>query len=122
VNTNKKKSNLALKIIGIAGICFYILFLIEEGAPIFKNASFKEYSVYLLFAIFLFGIYLLWKNLIISGLTLILWHLIQWSLVLWIWVDGAMTLIFGFPAAIFGIVVLIIGIVQKKKHKTLNSK
>jgi len=110
-----KSKNIELKIIGIVGVILYILFLISEKAPLFNGASFADISVYLLFIIFLAGIFLLWKNLILSGIICILWHAIQWALVMWVWPDGAMTLIFGLPIAIFGIIALITGIIQKRK-------
>lgn len=114
MKTDKKKSNLVLKIIGIIGICLYVLFLVGEEIPLWKDVSFAETSVYLLFLFFLIGIYFIWKNLIISGVTLILWHAIQWAFVYWVWDGGEMTLLFGFPVAIFGIAILIVGIVQNK--------
>ncbi|WP_167613398.1 hypothetical protein [Maribellus sediminis] len=113
--TKKTSSNIALKIVGIFGVVLYVLFLLEEKVPLFKNVSFAEVSVYLLFVIYLIGILTLWRNLIAAGIICILWHVIQWTLVLWVWVDGDMTLIFGFPIAIYGLVVLVIGLLQKRK-------
>ena len=113
----KYSREITLKITGIIGVILYILFLIGDGVPLINNITFAEISVYLLFLVFLVGIFLLWKNLILSGITCILWHAIQWALVFWVWPDGALTLIFGFPIAIFGIVVLIIGIIQKRKKQ-----
>ena len=110
----RKSKNITLKIVGIIGVILYLLFLIGEDVPLLKTTSFADTSVYLLFAFFLLGIFFIWKNTIVSGIILILWHAIQWALVFWVWIDGAMTLIFGFPVAVFGIVVLFIGLNQKR--------
>lgn len=115
MKTKKTTSNIALKIVGIFGIVLYVLFLVEEKVPILKHVTFADVSVYLLFVIYLIGILTLWKNLIMAGIICILWHVIQWALVMWVWTDGAMTLIFGFPIAIYGLVVLVIGLLQKRK-------
>jgi hypothetical protein len=71
-------------------------------------------SVYLLFLVFLVGILAFWKNEFVSGLILIAWYGLQWALVLWVWEDGGMTLILGFPIAIFGVLALIYGIGKKR--------
>jgi hypothetical protein len=47
-------------------------------------------------------------------LILIAWYGLQWALVLWVWEDGGMTLILGFPIAIFGVLALIYGIGKKR--------
>lgn len=115
MKTRKATSNIALKIVGIFGVVLYVLFLVGESVPILKHVSFADVSVYLLFFIYLIGILTLWKNLILAGIICILWHVIQWVLVLWVWADGDMTLIFGFPIAIYGLVVFVIGLLQKRK-------
>lgn len=105
-----------LRILGTVSAILYILFLIAEGVPLYKEATFADNSVYLLFLVFAVGYYFLWKNEFISGLILIAWHGLQWVLVFWIWVDGGMTLILGIPIGLLGIVILIYGI------RTLSSK
>jgi hypothetical protein len=115
MKNSKNKSNRVLKIIGVIGVILYLLFLVGEKAPLFNNASFFSISIYLLFLIFLLGILFLWKNVIVAGIICIFWYAIQWALVLCVWPDGGATLVLGFPITIFGIVVLIIGIIQKRK-------
>ena len=109
----KKSSNIfrnILRILGTVAAILYVLFLIAEGVPLYKEATFADISVYLLFLVFALGFYFLWKNEFISGLILVAWHGIQWCLVFWVWVDGGMTLILGIPIGILGIIVLIYGI------------
>lgn len=118
INQNEMKVKikvyrLILRILGSLALVGYILFLIGEKVPLFNNVNFTDITVYLLFIVFLAGYVSLWKYEIISGILLIAWHGIQWCLVFWIWEDGEMTLIFGFPIAIIGILVLIYGIRQK---------
>jgi hypothetical protein len=99
-----------LRILGTIASFLYVLFLIDEGVPLSKEASFADVSVYLLFLVFALGYYFLWKNELVSGLILVAWHGLQWLLVYWVWVDGGMTLILGFPLGLFGIIVLVYGI------------
>ena len=106
-----------LRILGTIAVALYILFLIAEGIPLSTESSFADVSVYLLFLLFILGYYFLWKNELISGIILIIWHAIQWVLVFWVWVDGGLTLIFGLPLGIFGIIVLIYGV-----RKNISSK
>ena len=87
-----KVHRLILRILGSLAFIGYILFLIGEGIQLFKEASFADVSVYLLFAVFLAGYLFLWKNELISGILFIAWHGLQWSLVLWVWVDGEMSI------------------------------
>ena len=91
----------------------YILFLIGEGVPIFKELNFADISVYLLFAVFVLAYIFLWKNELISGILLVAWYGLEWCLVLWVWVDGDMVIVLGFPIFIIGILVLIYGIRHK---------
>ena len=107
-----------LLVLGTIAATCYILFLIAEGIPPFKEVTFADISVYLLFAIFVLGYYFLWKNEIISGILLIAWHVFQWFLVLWIWLDGGITIILGIPLGIFGIFVLIYGVRKKVTSKS----
>jgi len=107
-----------LRILGTVAAVGYILFFIGEGVTYFKEATFADISVYLLFAVFVLGYYFLWKNEIISGILLIVWHALQWCLVVWVWLDGGMTIILGIPIGIFGIVVLIYGIRKKVTSET----
>lgn len=103
-----------LRVLGTISAILYILFLIGEGVPLNKEATFADISVYLLFLLFVLGYYLLWKNELISGLVLIAWHGVQWLLVYWVWVDGAMTLILGIPLGVFGLIVMIYGLMKNK--------
>ena len=106
----KKPTNLfrnILRILGTISAIFYILFLVAEGVPLSKEATFADISVYLLFALFVLGYYFLWKNELVSGLLLIAWYGLQWILVFFVWVDGGMTLILGLPIGLIGIIVLI---------------
>ena len=116
----KKHPNLFRNILRISGsiaFIFYIVFLVGEGVPLNKDATFADISVYLLFAGFVLGYYFLWTNELVSGLILIAWHVIQWILVFWVWVDGGLTLILGIPIGILGIIILIYGIRQNKSLK-----
>jgi hypothetical protein len=118
----KKSNNVfrnVLRILGTVAALGYILFFIGEGVPHFKEITFADISVYLLFAVFVLGYYFLWKNEIISGILLIAWHLIQYCLVFWVWPDGGMTIILGIPIGIFGIVVLIYGVRKKVSSKNI---
>ena len=99
-----------LRVVDIIAAILYILFLIFERVPLNARATFADISVYLLFLVFVLGSLILWKNEFISGLILIAWYGLQWCLVLWVWADGDMTLILGFPIAVFGVFVLIFGI------------
>ena len=108
-----KVFRLVLRILGSLALIGYVLFLFGEKIPLFKDASFADVTVYLLFTFFLAGYFLLWNYELISGILLIAWFGLQWCLVLWVWDDGALTLIFGFPIAIIGILFLIYGIRQK---------
>jgi len=107
---------LIIRILGSLALIGYVLFLIGEKVTFFKDATFADVTVYLLFAIFLVGYIFLWNFELISGIILIVWYGIQWGLVFWVWEDGEMTLIFGFPIAIIGILVLIYGI--RKRSNT----
>ena len=107
-----------LRILGTISAIFYILFLVAEGVPLYKEATFADISVYLLFAVFVLGYYFLWKNELISGLILIAWHGLQWILVVWVWLEGAVTLILGIPIGLLGIIVLIYGISKINSSKT----
>ena len=102
-----------LLILGTIIFIGYIIFLIGEGVPIFRNGTFEDLSVYLLFLIFIMGYVFLWKNEIISGIIIILWHIFQLYLVILVWHDGELTLIIGIPICIYGILVLIYGIRRK---------
>ena len=118
----KKSTNLLrniLRILGSITAILYILFLIDEGVPLFtEKVTFAEISVYLLFLVFILGYYFLWKNELISGLILIAWHGLQWFLVYWVWVDGSMTLILGIPLGLFGIIILMYGMSKNISSKT----
>ena len=103
-----------LRTLGSIAALGYILFLIGEGVPNFKDLNFADISVYILFAVFVLGYIFLWKNELISGILLVAWYGFEWCLVLWVWVDGDMVIILGFPIFIIGILVLIYGI----RHKT----
>ena len=105
-----KATRKTLRIIDIIAVVLYILFLVAERVPLNAGATFADISVYLLFLVFLFGSLFLWKSEFISGLILIVWYGLQWCLVLWVWVDGGMTVILGFPIAVFGVFALIFGI------------
>ena len=107
-----------LRILGTIAALLYVLFLIAESVPLFKEVSFADISVYLLFLVFALGYYFLWKNELISGVILIAWHAIQWVLVFTVWVDGGLTLILGLPIGIFGIFVLIYGIRKRTSSQT----
>ena len=96
-----------LRILGTVSAILYILFLIDEGVPLYKEATFADISVYLLFLVFVLGYYFLWKNELVSGLLLITWYGLQWILVFYVWVDGGMTLILGLPIGLIGIIFLI---------------
>lgn len=117
MNTSGDKLHNVLKIIGIGAALLYIAFLFGEGVPLFNSSSFADISVYLLFLIFALGIYFLWRNELIAGIILIAWYILEWILVFWVWIDGGLTLILGLPIAIFGIVLLIIGIRKSKSSK-----
>ena len=108
-----------LRILGTIAALGYILFFIGEGVPHFKEVTFADISVYLLFAVFVLGYYFLWKDEIISGILFIVWHVLQWCLVFWVWPDGGVTIILGIPIGIFGIVVLIYGIRKQVSSKTV---
>ena len=105
-----------LRTLGTIAALGYILFLIGEGVPIFKELNFADISVYLLFAVFVLAYIFLWKNELISGILLVAWYGLEWCLVLWVWVDGDMVVVLGFPIFIIGILVLIYGI----RHKALS--
>jgi len=112
----KRSNNLfrnILRILGSISAILYIIFLVAEGVPLFKDVTFADITVYLLFVIFVVGYYFLWKNEFISGIILVTWHGIQWILVFWVWVDGALTLIMGIPIGLLGIFTLIYGIRKK---------
>jgi len=113
MKTTIRVYRLILRIIGSIAVIGYTLFLIGERVPLFNAITFADISVYLLFIVFLVGYIVLWKNELISGILLIGWHGLQWCLALWVWVDGGMTLIFGFPIAVLGIFLLIYGIRKK---------
>jgi len=106
-----------LRILGTLAAILYIIFLVFEGVPIFKSATFADITVYLLFLVFVLGYIVLWKNELISGVILIVWHIIQWILVFFVWPDGGMTLILGLPIGILGILALIYGFRKKKTSK-----
>jgi hypothetical protein len=116
MNKSTKIFRNILRILGTVSAVLYIIFLFAEGVPLYKEATFADNSVYLLFLVFAVGYYFLWKNEFISGLILIAWHGLQWCLVFWVWVDGGMTLILGIPIGLLGIIILIYGI------RTLSSK
>lgn len=98
-----------LKILGTLALIGYVIFLIGEGIPPLDEITFASISVYILFLIFLAGYYTLWKSELIAGILFIAWHGIQWLLVFYVWTDGELTLIFGLPIGIMGIVLLIYG-------------
>ncbi len=104
-----------LRVLGVLAAAMYILFLICEQVPLFITRSFADMSVYLLFLVFVLGFFFLWKNELISGIILIIWHGIQWFLVFWVWPDGALTLFFGLPIGILGILLLVYGIRKKNE-------
>jgi len=87
-----------------------VQFLVGEHVPLLKASTFADVSVYLLFSVFLIGYVLLWKNELISGILLIVWYGLQWVLVFWVWIDGELTLIFGLPIGIIGVLLLLYGI------------
>lgn len=102
-----------LRVVSVIGLLLYILFLIGERVPLF-GAGFADASVYLLFLVFLVGFAVFWKNELVSGLILIAWYGLQWVLVLWVWPDGGMTVILGFPIAVFGVIALVYGISERR--------
>lgn len=105
-----KTFRIILRILGSLALAGYILFLAGEGLPTIRNVTFADISVYLLFAFFLGGFVLSWKNELLAGILFVLWHGLQWTLVFWVWIDAALTLIFGLPIAIIGILFIIYGI------------
>ena len=109
----KKSKNLfrnILRIFGTMSAIFYVLFLFDLSFSQSASLTFADLSPYLLFVVFILGYFFLWKHELISGIVLIAWHGLQWCLVIWVWVDGELTLIFGFPIAILGILLVIYGI------------
>lgn len=121
-----KKTNhgfrLALRILISFAFLGYVLFLIDEKVPLLKDATFVDISVYVLFLVFFLGFILLWKREYFSGIVLIVWHLLQWCLVIWVWENGDMTLIFGFPIALLGFLLLVNAKKQKKAVLSRHSK
>ena len=103
-----------LRVLGIVALALYILFLIMERVPLGFRTPFAESSVYLLFLIFVLGFIFLWRNELVSGLILMVWHLLQWCLVLWVWPDGDMTLIFGLPIGVLGLLIFLFGLSQRR--------
>ena len=83
-----------------------------EHVPLFSAKTFADLSVYLLFIVFLIAYAILWKNELISGILLIVWYGLQWVLVFWVWTDGALTLVFGLPIGVIGLLLLIYGILK----------
>ena len=106
-----KTFRIVLLVLATLALLFYMLFVFDlfghwiENEESFRQIIAKtELYLALYFAI---GYYFLWKNALASGILWISWHIFQWGLVLWVWEDGAMTLIFGFPIAILGILSLV---------------
>jgi len=116
VKKSGKTFRLLIRILATLATIGYILFLIDEKVALCQTATFADITVYILAVVFLIGFIILWKNEYIAGIVWVAWYALQWILVLWIWVDGEMTLIFGFPIFIIGILALIYGI----RHKGVN--
>lgn len=104
---------LIFRIAGSLAAIGYILFIIDEKAPLFNDATFTDVTIYLLFAVFILGFILLWKYELISGLVLIAWYVLAWCLFFGVWKDGGILLVLGFPIASLGVCLLIFGIKQK---------
>jgi len=101
-----KTLQLIIRILATLAVIGYILFLIDEGINI-GELNAENITVALLALFFLVNYIILWKNEFLAGILLIVWFAVQWVLVLWVWSDGEMTLIFGFPIFIIGILALI---------------
>ena len=104
---------LVLRILGTIALLCYILFLIGEIDLPINKVSFADISVYILFLFFLVGYYFLWKRETLSGLLFLIWYILEWILVFHVWIDGALTLILGFPIAVIGVLLLVYGIKNK---------
>lgn len=117
----KKSSNsfrLAYRILAVFGFIGYVLFLIDEKVSLISEPTFANISVYVLFVIFFIGFMLLWKNEVLAGIIWIVWHLLQWCLVSWVWEDADMTLIFGVPIALLGLLILFYSIKEKEAESS----
>jgi hypothetical protein len=101
---------LIIRILTSLALIVYIIFLIGERAPLFREASFQDISVYLLFLVFLASFLTIWRYEVISGILLIAWYGFEWCLGLWVWDDPDMGLVLGFPIFITGILSIIYGV------------
>ena len=101
---------LIIRILIVLALIVYIIALIGENAPLFKEASFQDVSVYLLFIVFLAGFLTMWRYELISGILLVAWYGFEWCLGLWVWDDPDLALVMGVLIFIIGILSIIYGV------------
>ena len=101
---------LIIRILTSLALVVYIIFLIGEKTPLFREVSFQNISVYLLFLVFLAGFITIWRRELVSGILLVAWYGFEWCLGLWVWDDADMVLFMGIPIFITGLLAIIYGI------------
>lgn len=101
---------LTIRILSVLALIVYIIFLIGERTPLFREVSFQEISVYLLFIVFLAGFLSIWRYELIAGFIFVAWYGFEWCLGLWVWEDADMVLAMGFPIFITGLLSVIYGL------------
>jgi len=117
-----KAFQILLRIIATIALSGYAVFLTDltlywvDNDYTFLNIIIS--TEYLLFLIFAMGYYLIWKRELIGGIVIIGWHVLQWCFILWVWEDAELTLVFGIPIAIIGIMFVIYGILDKRSLNT----
>ena len=115
---------IVLKTLMSISAIFYLVIFIQEITPPYYEHLIGVSMILYLFCIFLTGYYFTLKNdFFAAGVFTIIWYALLWASALWIlWTDAGMVIGLGFPVFIFGILLLIEGIIKKYKPKEKKKK
>ena len=101
----------------------YLIIFIEEITPPYSEPLIGVSMVLYLFCVFLTGYYFTLKNdFFASGIFIIIWYVLMLLVGFFLWTDAGMVIGLGFPVFIFGILLLIEGIIKKYKPKEKKKK
>jgi predicted membrane protein len=115
--------SLVLKVLMSISAIFYLIIFIQEIIPPYTESLIGISIIPYVFCIFLAGYYFTLKNdFFASGLLVMVWYFVLWICSLWIWINAGTTLVLGAPVFVFGVLMLIKGILKKRKSNKLKSK
>jgi hypothetical protein len=130
-NKPRRKFSWTIQIItmiyGLLYLAFFVVSFIpsDTGNPVSDNPFFDPWDaeqiwVKLQFLLFLVGFYYSWKSKLISGIIYLVWYAGMVAMGFWVSSalhrDGGDALVLGFPLLVLGIILLISGLMRRKKQ------